>query len=81
MEQDVLHSVVNSGRQTILIVDDDPINRAVLRKIFSASYGVKEAVNGRQGLEVLLRSSSSAKRNSTPVSWPVSVQTPPATSK
>lgn len=56
MEQDTLRPAVIGGRQTILIVDDDPINRAVLRKIFSASYDVKEAANGRQGLETLLRS-------------------------
>ena len=51
MDHDTLRP---ADRQTILIVDDDPINRAVLRKIFSSSYGVMEAANGRQGLEVLL---------------------------
>ena len=39
---------------TILIVDDDAINRAILRKIFSPSYSVREAENGREGLEALL---------------------------
>ena len=43
-----------SGRNTILIVDDDAINRAILRKIFSDSFSVAEAVNGRQGLEKIL---------------------------
>ena len=45
-----------AGRNTILIVDDDAINRAILRKIFSGSYSVAEAVNGRQGLEKILNS-------------------------
>ena len=44
----------DAGRNTILIVDDDAINRAILRKIFSDSYSVAEAVNGRQGLEKIL---------------------------
>ena len=35
---------------TILIVDDDAINRAVLRKIFSAFYNVQEAVDGYDGI-------------------------------
>ena len=44
----------DTGRNTILIVDDDAINRAILRKIFSGSYSVEEAVNGRQGLGKIL---------------------------
>ena len=37
----------------ILIVDDDAINRAILRKIFSEFYEVEEAVNGYEGVEKL----------------------------
>ena len=37
----------------ILIVDDDAINRAILRKIFSEFYAVEEAVNGCEGVEKL----------------------------
>lgn len=33
-----------------MVVDDDPVNRAILKKIFSQSYSVIEAVNGHQGL-------------------------------
>lgn len=38
---------------TILIVDDDEINRAILENIFSSGYCVEEAENGRIGLEKL----------------------------
>ena len=37
----------------ILIVDDDALNRAILRKIFSEFYAVEEAVNGCEGVEKL----------------------------
>ena len=40
---------------TLLIVDDDAINRAILRKIFCQNYEVREAGNGREGLDELLR--------------------------
>lgn len=39
---------------TVLIVDDDPVNRKVLGKIFSAYYRVEEAENGREGIDKLL---------------------------
>ena len=39
---------------TILIVDDDPINRKVLAKIFSSHYRVEEAENGRIAVDKLL---------------------------
>ena len=39
---------------TLLIVDDDEINRAILENIFSAYYTVEEAENGRLGLERLI---------------------------
>lgn len=44
----------NSDANTILIVDDDAINRTILRKIFSGTYTVKEAENGRRGFEEML---------------------------
>ena len=40
----------------LLIVDDDAINRAILRKIFTGSFQVEEAENGRQGLKMILNS-------------------------
>lgn len=43
-----------SNANTILIVDDDAINRTILRKIFCNSYSVKEAENGRKGFEEIL---------------------------
>jgi len=42
----------------LLIVDDDAINRAILRRIFSGSFRVEEAGNGRQGLKKILESPS-----------------------
>lgn len=40
--------------KTILIVDDDVINRKVLGKIFSSDYAVEEAENGRVALTKIL---------------------------
>ena len=43
-----------SGRETILIVDDMEINRAVLCETFKDSCRIMEAVNGKQALEYVL---------------------------
>ena len=40
--------------ETILIVDDDELNRAVLDNIFSSEYSIEEAENGRAGMEKLM---------------------------
>ena len=40
--------------ETLLIIDDDAINRAILEEIFSPFYQIKEAENGRAGLEEIL---------------------------
>ena len=40
---------------TILIVDDDAFNRAILENIFASRYRVAEAENGRTGLEQVFR--------------------------
>lgn len=40
---------------TILIVDDDVVNRTILGKLFSAFYTVIEAENGYMGMEQILR--------------------------
>ncbi len=46
----------NTDSNTILIVDDDKINRKVLGKIFSDLYSIKEVENGEQALfEILNR--------------------------
>lgn len=42
------------SERTILIVDDDMINRSILRKIFSELYPVEEAQDGQEGLRRLL---------------------------
>lgn len=44
----------NAERETLLIVDDDAINRAILEQIFSPDYTVTEAENGQVGLEKIL---------------------------
>ncbi len=54
MKQYTIYPADYAGGNELLIVDDDAINRAILRKIFSQSYSVAEAVNGRQGLEEVL---------------------------
>lgn len=43
----------SAHRHTLLIVDDQPINRAILREIFCASYDLLEASNGREALDTL----------------------------
>lgn len=40
---------------TILIIDDDEINRGILSHLFSDSYAIQEAENGREGLEAVLK--------------------------
>ena len=40
--------------ETLLIIDDDAINRAILEEIFSPFYQIKERENGRAGLEEIL---------------------------
>lgn len=54
MEATFVHSMGHAQANTILIVDDDPVNRKVLEKIFSAYYRVEEAENGREGIDKLL---------------------------
>lgn len=43
---------------TILIIDDDMVNRKVLAKIFADTYDIKEAVNGSVGLSDVLTNRS-----------------------
>lgn len=54
MEQYNIYPADHAGVNKLLIVDDDAVNRAILRKIFSKSYTVAEAENGRQGLSEIL---------------------------
>jgi response regulator RpfG family c-di-GMP phosphodiesterase len=39
------------SKNTILIVDDGELNRAILKKIFEGNYAVLEASNGREAME------------------------------
>ena len=43
-----------SLRKTILVIDDNIINRILLKKILSDRYEILEAANGQEGLDVLL---------------------------
>lgn len=40
-------------KKTILIVDDIEINRAILAEIFKDDYVIKEAVDGRQAIQII----------------------------
>ena len=42
------------GRETLLIVDDDEINRAILENVFSPSYDILEAGDGLEGLRAIM---------------------------
>lgn len=44
---------------TMLIVDDDPVNRLVLGNIFSDVYRIEEAADGREGLKSIFASPGS----------------------
>ena len=58
MEKYELNPADGREPKTILIVDDDPINRKVLTKVFSPYYTIKEAENGREGLTQILEPSN-----------------------
>ena len=40
-------------KKTILIVDDQEINRVILKELFKEDYEVIEAENGEQALEII----------------------------
>ena len=44
----------SAAPETLLIVDDDEMNRAILENIFAGQYRIEQAENGRQGLESIL---------------------------
>ncbi len=44
---------MESGKKTILIVDDVLINRTILNRIFSESYEIEEAENGKIALSIM----------------------------
>lgn len=53
--EEIETSYTISGRpaDTMLIVDDSDLNRAILANIFESSYRILEAENGREGLELI----------------------------
>lgn len=54
MAEQYLSPTDNEASSTILIVDDDPINRKILGKMFSKFYAIKEAADGCAGMSQLL---------------------------
>ena len=54
MKTEVTRPAEQITADTLLIVDDDAINRKVLGKIFSGCYQVEEAQDGAAGLKKLL---------------------------
>lgn len=55
MEQNACSPILSEDVHTILIVDDDEFNRAILNNLFSEIYAIREAENGRAGLEEILK--------------------------
>ena len=49
--QDALQN--KPSQETILIVDDNQVNRIILHKMLSATYSVLEAENGKEALQIL----------------------------
>ena len=47
------HEEARGRRGTVLIVDDDAINRAVLEQIFAPDYDIREAEDGQAGLAAI----------------------------
>ncbi len=54
MEMEHLYDNIPGPPDTVLIIDDDEINRAILDNLFSETYVIQEAENGRIGLEKIL---------------------------
>ena len=43
----------HSNSETLLVIDDEPINRAILRNIFESQYNIAEAEDGLAGLAAI----------------------------
>ncbi len=52
-----MNAAQSPARRTVLIVDDNEMNRRMLRRILNESYAVQEAVNGLDALEQMRVSS------------------------
>ena len=44
--------MTKTDSKSILVVDDDPVDRILLRKILSKNYIVTEASNGKEALDL-----------------------------
>ena len=53
MKEERTNIPAESTYDTILIVDDDEINRAILEEIFSPDYAIAQAADGREGLAAI----------------------------
>ena len=54
MEAQYFGPVSDGCQNTLLIVDDDEINRAILEQIFDPYYTIRQAEDGQEGLEAIL---------------------------
>ena len=54
MEGQYLNPAADTAQSTLLIVDDDEINRAILEQIFAPYYAIRQAEDGQEGLEAIL---------------------------
>ena len=51
MDRQITERQIQFTADTILIVDDSELNRAILKEIFKDSYEIMEAENGQECLE------------------------------
>lgn len=49
-----MEGAARSSQSTLIVIDDDEINRGILENLFSPVYVVEEAENGKEGLRKLL---------------------------
>lgn len=54
METKHAYPIHSTGSDTILIVDDDPVNRKILGKMFSEFYAIEEAEDGCAGMAQIM---------------------------
>lgn len=54
---------VSKTNSSILITDDDPMMRNILKKVFAESYNIVEAQNGQEAIELLEQNYSKDKAN------------------
>lgn len=54
MEGEYFGAAGGAAQETLLIVDDDEINRAILEQIFAPYYTIRQAEDGQEGLEAIL---------------------------